>query len=255
MKQEHIITALLLISIVCLSATVNLDYAVGDGANFGLRVIPRIEFWRVQAVLDFPFVFNLDGNWLTPALSPLESLKRLDLDLGSGGVKFNAPQKVQVNFSNIDFHAHSLVAWSFDGSIGATLGPESALFFKTSFFNACIDVDGQYHVGLTLPTEWFEVGGFVSSRGYGFSTVVGPFVFLILPENGFRFAMVERNIYLSAQFFDGSASIALGWLEGEEWFFLGTNGLEMRMKLRDIAITLKLQKERWYAGLSFPILW
>lgn len=255
MKLEHTIAVLLLIPFVCFAATVNLDYAIGDGAHFGLRVIPRVEFWRVQAVLDFSFVLNLDGEWLTPAVSPLESLKYLDLDLGSGGIRFNTPHQVQMGFSNIDYHLYSLVAWSFDGSIGATLGSESSLFFKVPFFNACIDRDGQYHVGLTLPTRWLEVGGFISSRGYGFSTVVGPFVFLILPENGFRFSMIEKNIYLSAQFLDGSTSIMLGWLKGEEWFLLGTDGLEARVKLKDIALTLKLQKERWYAGFSFPILW
>jgi hypothetical protein len=54
---------------------------------------------------------------------------------------------------------------------------------------------------------------------------------------------------------DGNFSVSMAWIGDEEWFLLGTDGIEARLKLGKLALMIKLQKERWYAGLSFPIVW
>lgn len=246
---------ILLLTLTVFAATINLDYTLGSDAYFGIRIVPRIEFWRVSAVLDVPLGVKQEGSWFLHISSPVENLKYLDVDLKPGGVRFNAPYLVQTIFSNIDFHDHSLVAWAFDGGLGVTLGSENALFFKTSFFNACIDSEGQHHLGFTFPIGYVHVGGFVSSRGYGAGILFDPFMFFIIPGNGFRFAIERKNVYLIGQYLDQAFSISMGWIKDEEWFLLGTNGLDARIKLGQIAVVMKLQKERWYAGFSFPIVW
>ncbi|HBT38641.1 MAG: Uncharacterized protein XD58_0139 [Thermotoga sp. 50_1627] len=245
----------LLFTFIGVAATVNFDYALGSDAYFGIRVVPRIEFWRVEALLDFPFGFKLVGGWLTPIASSLESLKYLNVDLDPGGVRFNVPYLVQTAFANIDFHESSLVGWAFNGSLGGVIGPENAMFFKTVFFNASIDSAGQYHVGLSFPVGSIELGGFTSSRGYGFGVLMDPFMFFYIPKNGFRFAVERKNVYLIGQYLDGTLSLSMGWFGKEEWFLVGTNGVEARLKFGELALVMKLQKERWYAGFSFPIVW
>ncbi len=246
---------LLLVAFIGAAATVNFDYALGSDAYLGVRIVPRVQFWRADAVLDFPFGLKLSGGWLIPIASPLESLKFLNVDLDPGGVRFNAPYLLQTSFANIDFHERSLVGWAFNGSLGAVVGPESALFFKTSFFSVCIDSEGQRHAGLSLTIGPMELNGFTSSRGYGFGVLFDPFMIFIIPGNGFRFAVERKNVYLIGQYLDGNFSVSMAWIGDEEWFLLGTNGIEARLKLGKLALMIKLQKERWYAGLSFPIVW
>jgi len=249
------LASLLIFAFVGVASTVNFDYTLGSDAYFGIRIVPHVEFWRVEVLLDFPFGLKLAGGWFSPIVSPLESLRYLNVDLDPGGVRFNAPHLVQTSFANIDFHERSLVGWAFNGSLGAVVGPENALFFKTSFFNACIDSTGQHHVGLNFPIGSIELGGFTSSRGYGFSVLVDPFMFFYIPESGFRFTVERKNVYLVGQYLDETFSVSMGWFGKEEWFLIGTNGVEARLKFGELALVMKLQKERWYAGFSFPIVW
>ncbi|HEY8541121.1 MAG TPA: hypothetical protein VIL29_01965 [Pseudothermotoga sp.] len=255
--MKNLLFVWLIVPTCFLAAVVNLDFALGSYSWFGLTVSPYVEFWRVQADLAFTlgFVGDSSGLKVLPIYEPFDNLKYFSLDLDNGGVRYVVPYSGWLSYSNLEYQPHTLSLWGFNGSVGFVLKDNYALFFKVPHFSVCVDSDSGYHLGIPVKFGDLQIEPFVSNYGYGIGIVLGEFSGFFVPNMGFRVSLGSKRLFFFGQYLAGETNIGFGWFNKDEWVLITTESIDVRKKIDQIYLILNSQKERWYAGFSFPVFW
>ncbi|GAB4307076.1 hypothetical protein [Pseudothermotoga elfii] len=255
--MKRIWLVFLLIPLSCFAATVNLDFAPGSAQWFGFTLLPHIEFWKVQADLVFTggVVSDSKEPVLFPLLKPFDSLKYLSLDFDTSGVKFSMPDMSWLRYSNVDYEPYTTSLWAFNGAIGGVVQEDYSIFFRSGYFSISLSNNGSYHLGVPLKFYNFELEPFVSNYGYGLEIVYQNALIFVIPNVGMRFALALNRMYFFLQYMEFETKIGFGWFNKDEWIIATNESIDFRKKILDIYLIAKFEKERWYAGLSFPVFW
>lgn len=243
---------------VCLlAAVVNLDFALGSYSWFGVTISPHVEFWRVQADLVFTLGIIGDRSELKvlPMYEPFDNLKYLSLDLDNGGARFVVPYDGWLSYSNLEYQTHTLSLWGLNGSVGFVLQDSYALFFKVPYFSICVDSNSGYHLGVPVRFGDLQIEPFVSNYGYGIGFSLDEISAFFVPNIGFRISLGLNRLFFFGQYLAGQTNIGFGWLNKDEWILITNESLDVRKKIDQIYLIFYSQKERCYAGFSFPIFW
>lgn len=255
--MKGILFLLIIMPVYLLAAVVNLDFAVGSYSWFGLSITPQVQFWRVQADLAFTLGLVVDGSGLkvAPIYEPFDNLKYLSLDLDDGGAKYVVPYNGWLTYSNVEYETHTLSLWGLNGSVGFVIQKNYALFFKVPYFSICVDSNSGYHMGVPVRFGDLQIEPFVSNYGYGVGLSLNEISGFFIPNMGLRISLVLNRLFFFGQYLGGKTNIGFGWFNKDEWILITSESLDVRKEIGKIHLTLYIEKERWYAGLSFPVFW
>lgn len=255
--MKGLLFVLIIMPVCVLAAVVNLDFTVGSYSWFGVTITPQVEFWRVQADLAFTLGFVGDGPGIRvlSIYEPFDNLKYFSLNLDNGGAKYVVPYDGWLTYSNVDYQVHTLSLWGLNGSIGFVLQSNYALFFKVPYFSICVDSSSGYQLGIPVDFGDLKIEPFVSNYGYGVGLSFGKFSGFLIPNVGLRVSLGLERLFFFGQYLGGKGSVGFGWFNKDEWILITSETIDVRKKIDKIYLTFYLQKERWYAGLSFPVFW
>lgn len=247
----------LTVPVYFLAAVVNFDTALGSYYWFGVTVSPHVEFWRVQADLGFSLAVVEDESNLKvlPIYEPFDNLKYFSLNLDDAGARYVVPYSGWLSYSNLDYQNHTLSFWWFNGSMGFVLQDKYSLFFKVPYFSICVDSTGGYHLGIAVKFSGLQIEPFTSNYGYGLGLTLDKFSAFFIPNMGFRIGLGLDRLFFFGQYLAGKTDIGFGWFNKDEWILMTDKSFDVRKKMDQIYLIFHFQKERWYAGLSFPIFW
>ncbi len=247
----------LLLPISVAAAVMNFDIAIGTSPWFGVTLSPHIEFWRIEADLSFSLGVVIDQGRLnlSPLYEPFENLKYLSLDLGTGGALYRVPYAGWLSFSNLNYEANTLSLWGMNGSIGAVIQDSYALFFKIDYFSICVDNNSGYHLSVPISFNDFKIEPFISNLGYGVGLSHRGIVFFLIPNMGLRIGYAADRLFFFAQYLANKTNVGFGWVNEDEWVLVSNESMDFRKKIDKIYVIFRSEKERWYAGFSFPVFW
>ncbi|HOJ87512.1 MAG TPA: hypothetical protein PLK95_06575 [Pseudothermotoga sp.] len=247
----------LIAPVYLLAAVVNFDLGLGSFSWFGMTVSPHVDFWRVEADLAFSLgvADNGSGLQVLPIYEPFDNLKYFSMKLDNGGARYAVPYSGWLSFSNLDYQRQTLSVWGISGSYGFVLQDKYALFLRIPYFSVCVDNFSGYHLGIPVKLGQFTVEPFVSNHGYGIGFAFGEISTFFIPNMGFRFGLGSDRLFFFGQYLANKTSIGFGWFNKDEWILMTNESLDVRKKIGQIYLTFYSQKERWYAGLSFPVFW